>query len=50
MGEIECREVVYGEGADLNEAVDSQTSQGAFRNMAVCVKCEIENGHLNSLL
>lgn len=34
----------------MNEGVDSQTSQGAFRNMAVCVKCGIENDHLNSLL
>lgn len=34
----------------MNEAVDSKTSQGAFRKMAVCLKCEIDDGHLNSLL
>lgn len=50
MGEIDCREIVHGEGAALKESVDSETSQGAFRKMAVCVKCDIEDGHLNSLL
>lgn len=30
--------------------MDSKTSQGAFRKMAVCLKCEIDDGHLNSLL
>lgn len=28
----------------MNEAVDSETSQGTFRKMALCVKCEVENG------
>lgn len=31
----------------MKEAVDSETSQGAFRKMTVCVKYEIEDGHLN---
>lgn len=28
----------------MNEPVDSETSQGTFRKMAVCVKCEVEDG------